>query len=161
MPYSEPYSTLLEGIVTRLVDATGPFTKADQVKLWAELGLDEIAPSDELLRELSRGVPIALVSDGGSVSIGEDSDGQHEQKTVKVWLCASAPTIAEAITGDGTQYWGAGALQHWALVRLCDRAWSVDGWEPLKWLGTDPVPVPQANRALLVARFTSVRVQNL
>lgn len=167
--YSEPYSTLLNAVAGRLVNAgadAGPFDHADQVKLWVDEALDELMPSDELKAELSRDVPIALVCDGGSrpgPDSPENSDGVDEQQTVKVYFCASSPTMVAAITGDGTKYWGTGAIKHWVLSRLAARTWAtgITGWEPLKWVETRPVAVPQVGRAIMVATFTSLRQQAL
>lgn len=168
MGYTDPYATLLNGVVSRLVDTgnptTGPFTKADQVKLWIDEALNELAPSTALVQELSREVPVALVCDGGSDRDGdEDSDGLNENKTVKVYFCSGAPTIAAAVGGDGTAYWGMNAIQHWVLSRLVARDWNaanLSGWEALRWQSTKPVAVAEVNRAIMVATFTSLRRQD-
>lgn len=161
MGYSEPYSSLLSGVVTRLVDAAGPFTKAGQVQLWAQVALDEVAPNEELLRALSRSEPMVLVCDGGSRPEGTHSDGTDEVQVVKVWIAASAPTMAAMVTGDGDEYWGTGALKHWVFSRLADRSWSLAGWETLEWRGTEPVAIPGTGRAMLVATFETRRMQQL
>jgi len=157
---TEPYVTLLNGIIDRLLDASGPFVQDDQVKIWAHIALDEVAPSDELQAELSRSVPIALVTDGGGRPEFEHGDGTDERHTIKIWFCSSAPTTPEAVTGDGTNYWGSGRLQHWILARLLDRDdWDVVGWEHPTWVGTEPVAVPDPGRVMMVATFESLRLQ--
>lgn len=162
MGYSEPYSTLLAEIAARLISGVGdagPFASAGQVQVWAAVALDELAPSAELERALSGGAARALVCDGGSRPEEEHSDGYTETQTVKVWLCASAPTMAAAVTGDGDEYWGAGALKHWSQTRLTDRAWSPTGWETLRWVGTEAVATRLNGAALVVATFETRRVQ--
>jgi hypothetical protein len=158
----EPYSALLNGVATRLRNGSGdsgPFGNTDQVKLWMDEAIDELIPSEELRRELSRSVPVALVCDGGNDAGDENSDGTDDRQTVKVYFCSSAPTMEAAVTGNGTLYWGTGAIKHWILSRLLDRTWTIAGWESLKWTGTRPVAVPSVGRAMMVATFATLRQQ--
>ena len=159
MAYSEPYSSLLNGVATRLVDSGGPFTKSDQVKLWVDEALDEMMPSDALQGELSRDVPIALVCDGGNAPDSHDSGGTTEEQTVKVWFASNAPTMEAAVTGNGTEFWGYGAIKHWLSSRLGNRSWAISGWDNLLWRGTRPVAVRGTGQVLGVATFVTLRTQ--
>jgi len=161
MPYSEPYSTLLEGIATRLRDASGPFAQSDQVRLWVDEALDEVAPSNELQQELARSVPIALVCDAGATVVDDDSDADIEAQDVRVWFAAHGPTIEAMVTGDGDEYWGACALRHWVFTRLSDRAWSLSGWESLRLVDIRPVAVRGVGRAIWRATLTTRRPQEV
>lgn len=156
---ADPYSTLLLGVATRLRDTGGPFAQSDQVKVWAEEALEQYAPSQELLDELSRTVPIALVCDGGQRvdDAGRDSDGDREVSRVRIWVAGYGPTPTAAVTGDGDEYWGSLALAHYVRTRLGDRDWSITGWETAEWESNEPVKAPNANRALSVVTVVFAR----
>jgi len=156
VPYNEPYSTLLTGVAARLRGTPGPFANDDQVRLWFDEALDELAPSAELQGELSRAVPIALVCDGGARSLEARGGEIDEEQTVRVWFAAHAPTMAAAVTGDGDEYWGACALKHWILTRLSPPGFAVGGWDGLLWQDTRPVAVRGTGQVLYVATFTAI-----
>jgi len=151
------YSALLLGVITRLRDPAGPFAQADQVRPWVDLAIDELMPSEELIGELSREVPIALVTSGGGSAGDGSADGGDGRETVRVWFAAPAPSMEAAVLGDGATYWGQGALRQWIEDRLTDRAFTVAGWEPLEWERTEPKAVPGFS-ALMVAVFSCVRL---
>lgn len=161
MGYSEPYSGLLTGVATRLVNAAGPFTTADQVKVWIDEALDELGPSEALQGELARSVPIALVCDGGNGVGDEDADAVEDLQRVHVWFCSQAPTMAAAVTGDGDEYWGCCAIKHWVFTRLSDRSWAATGWEPLQLIEMRPVAVPRLGQVMFRAVFETRRCQEV
>lgn len=160
MAYSDPYGTLLTAVKTRLVDATGPYKNADQVKLWADKALDELQPNEQLAAELSRELPIALVCAGSSEADERNSDGQDERQRVRVYIASIGPSMDAAIAGTTDPYVGIGALRHWVMKRLCYATWTITGWETMRFLSAEPLGVQGANRALFILTFESQRQQS-
>jgi len=167
MGYSEPYSALLTAVAARLVNGggdSGPFTTAGQVQPWIDSAVDEFAPSAALLAHFSKSVPTALVCDGGNDAGDANSDGVNDEQLVNVWFGSAGPTVAAAMSGDGDEYWGIGALKDWIVKRLANRTWSASGlagWDGLIWQGTRPVNVSGANRAIMRAVFRTTRLLGL
>lgn len=157
--YGAPYIALFNGILARLRAADGPFAKDDQVKAWADEALDELEPSAELVKQLSRGIPIALVCDVSNYPQDATSDGTDDEQTISVWFCANGPDLETALLGDGTQYWGALAIKHYVVARLLDRTWGVDGWELTRWDGTQSIAIVKDGKTVYRARFKATRLQ--
>ncbi len=163
---ADAYTTLLQGIAARLCNGTGdngPFASEGQVQLWVDSATDEIQPSEELTRALSGEGARAVVCDSTLEPVQSHSDGCDVIQRVNVWFGANAPTMEMAIVAQGDAknggYWGVCKLKDWILTRLLARNWRLSGWETLQLERCVAVRAPQPGKAMMVATFSTLRVQ--
>jgi hypothetical protein len=145
MAVTEPYSDVLTGIATRLVNASGPFTTAGQIGYAAPTAEGGLDPVERLVSMTTKEgcQAAALIADGGSDFGGKGigDSGSNEEWRVVIHYAVRCPGGSDwkyAYTGNEGKYWGEFEVRRWLLDRL--HGYSLGGTTKMH-----PYPVSRAN----------------
>lgn len=160
----EPYSALMTAAAARLVDASGPFVHASQVRLWIGEALDDLAPSEELVRALHGGTPRALVCYDGAQSRDAEAGGATDSELVRITVRyavagpAGAADYATPLTGDGAPYWGLFGVYQWIRERLDRQLVGADWVDGMKFREHRGIAIRTPRMAAFAVEYEMRRV---
>lgn len=135
MAVAENYTELFDAIIDLMVDASGPFTNAQQVEYWPEDPLIEFTSDREVTRRLANpNKPHLLISDAGASydeQVGDASVGDTVIARFRFGVRVSEVNgLATIYKADGTGgYWGTFAIQQWILQQMQDNPTPASGWD--------------------------------